>query len=100
MLNEIKVVFNAASDHLVAFYDAFFHDGAVHLALEYMDCGSLEVALRVVGQTQARVLPEARSRRRYHEFVGMMRACVAVASHICTESISSPGFPWPLADIA
>ena len=58
VLNEIKVIFNASSDHLVAFYDAFFHDGAIHLALEHMDCGSLEGVLRVVGQTQARVLPE------------------------------------------
>ena len=58
VLNEIKVVFNASSDHLVAFYDAFFHDGAIHLALEYMDCGSLEGVLRAVSQTPARLLPE------------------------------------------
>lgn len=58
VLNEIKVIFNASSDHLVHFYDAFLHDGAVHLALEYMDCGSLEGVLRVIGQTPARVMPE------------------------------------------
>ena len=57
VLNEIKVIFNASSDHLVAFYDAFFHDGCIHLALEYMDCGSLESVMRAVAQTQARVMP-------------------------------------------
>jgi serine/threonine protein kinase len=47
VLNEIKTVFGAGSDHLVTFYDAFLHNGAVYLALEYMDCGSLEGLLRV-----------------------------------------------------
>jgi len=42
LLNEIKIVFNVSSDHLVTFYDAFYLDGNIHLALEYMDCGSLE----------------------------------------------------------
>jgi len=42
LLNEIKVVYKAASAHLVTFYDAFFHDGSIYIALEYMDCGSLE----------------------------------------------------------
>ena len=28
LLNEIKMVFNASSDHLVTFYDAFYHDGS------------------------------------------------------------------------
>ena len=35
VLNEIKTVFNAKSDHLVAFYDAFVHQGCIYLALEY-----------------------------------------------------------------
>ena len=35
VLNEIKTVFNAKSDHLVAFYDAFLHDGSIYLALEW-----------------------------------------------------------------
>ena len=41
LVSEMKVVFNALSDHLVGFYDAFLHEGAVYLALEYMDAGSL-----------------------------------------------------------
>jgi len=57
VLNEIKAVFGSCSDSLVTFYDAFHHDGAIHLALEFMDCGSLEGVLRCVARTDARVLP-------------------------------------------
>lgn len=35
VLNEVKTIFNAKSDHLVAFYDAFLHDGSIYLALEW-----------------------------------------------------------------
>ena len=41
-LNEVRMVFQARSDHLVAFYDAFHQEGSLHLVLEYMDAGSLE----------------------------------------------------------
>ena len=59
VLNEIKTVFGAGSDHLVTFYDAFLHNGAVYLALEYMDCGSLEALLRVASATEpGGALPE------------------------------------------
>ena len=34
VINEIKVVYDACSDHLVRFYDAFFQEGAIYLALE------------------------------------------------------------------
>jgi len=42
VLNEVRTVFQARSDHLVAFYDAFHHEGSLHLVLEYCDTGSLE----------------------------------------------------------
>lgn len=54
VLNEIKVVWNACSDHLVTFYDAFLADGAIYLALEYMDCGSLEGLIKAAALTPAR----------------------------------------------
>ncbi len=57
-LNEIKIVFNALSDHLISLYDAFFHDGSIYLALEYMDCGSLEGLLRAAKSTPAQLVPE------------------------------------------
>jgi serine/threonine protein kinase len=34
VMNEIKVVYNACSDHLVQFHDAFFYEGNICLALE------------------------------------------------------------------
>ncbi|KAL1496751.1 hypothetical protein AB1Y20_014341 [Prymnesium parvum] len=58
VVNEIKTVFNAKSDHLVAFYDAFLHEGCIYLALEYMDCGSLEGMISVASYTPARCMPE------------------------------------------
>ena len=54
LVSETKVVFNALSDHLVGFYDAFLHEGAVYLALEYMDAGSL----LDVRTPRARCVPE------------------------------------------
>lgn len=42
VLNEVRTVFQARSDHLVAFHDAFHHEGSLHLVLEYCDMGSLE----------------------------------------------------------
>jgi serine/threonine protein kinase len=42
LLNEVKLVYNARSDHLLTFYDAFLHEGHIYLALEYMDMGSVE----------------------------------------------------------
>ena len=102
VLNEIKVVFNAASDHLVAFYDAFFHDGAVHLALEYMDCGSLEVVLRVVGQTQARVLPEGMlSAVVFQSLQGLIYARLGDANPgLCSARLAErPAFTSPCAQL-
>jgi mitogen-activated protein kinase kinase 1 len=58
ILNEIKIVFNAQSNHLISFYDAFFHDGSIYLALEYMDCGSLEGLLHAAKSTPAQLVPE------------------------------------------
>jgi serine/threonine protein kinase len=55
----LKIVFNALSDHLISLYDAFFHDGSIYLALEYMDCGSLEGLLRAAKSTPAQLVPEA-----------------------------------------
>ena len=48
----------ALSDHLISLYDAFFHDGSIYLALEYMDCGSLEGLLRAAKSTPAQLVPE------------------------------------------
>jgi len=56
VMNEVRTVFEARSDHLVSFYDAFLHEGNIQLVLEYMDMGSLEGMLRAVAGSG---LPEA-----------------------------------------
>ena len=57
LLNEVKLVYNARSDHLLTFFDAFLHEGHIYLALEYMDMGSLERLFDAPKQAGAR-LPE------------------------------------------
>jgi len=57
LLNEVKLVYNARSDHLLTFYDAFLHEGHIYLALEYMDMGSVERLFDAPKQAGAR-LPE------------------------------------------
>jgi len=46
VVNELKVLCNVRCDHLVTLYDAFFLEGVIYLALEYMNAGSLEGVLR------------------------------------------------------
>ena len=67
VLNEIKTVFGAGSNQLVTFYDAFFHDGSIYLALEHMDCGSLEGLLRLAATSTVRRLPESVSAAILHQ---------------------------------
>ena len=57
LLNEVKLVYNARSDHLLTFYDAFLHEGRIYLALEYMDMGSVERLFEAAQRANAR-LPE------------------------------------------
>ena len=47
LVKEIKTLYDASSSHIVTFYGAFYKDGAISIALEYMDGGSLS---NVVGQ--------------------------------------------------
>lgn len=53
ILIEVKTLHKSDVPHIIAFTDAFYVDNAVHLILEYMDCGSLATVLRRHG-----VLPE------------------------------------------
>jgi serine/threonine protein kinase len=41
---------------IISFFGAFYADGAIHIALEYMDCGSLHDVLRRKGPIDERVL--------------------------------------------
>ena len=42
VLNEVKIAYDAHSDYLIRFHDAFTHDGAIYFAFEFMDYGCLE----------------------------------------------------------
>jgi serine/threonine protein kinase len=42
MLVEFRALSTSRCRHVVDLYSAFFHEGRLHLALEYMDCGSLQ----------------------------------------------------------
>ena len=40
-------------DHVVSFYDAFYNEGSIYVALEYMDAGSLADVL-----SKSKTVPE------------------------------------------
>ena len=56
MMTEVKTLFNAQSGgicpNLVEFYDAFWEDPFMYLAMEYMDCGSLDVPFKRCAQVR------------------------------------------------
>ena len=45
ILMEVKTLHKSHAPHIIAFTNAFYVDNAVHLILEYMDCGSLATFL-------------------------------------------------------
>jgi mitogen-activated protein kinase kinase 3 len=55
LVNEIRVLYGADCDCLTSFYGAFLREGKIWLALEYMDCGTLN---RVASLSPQRRLPE------------------------------------------
>ncbi|TDH67555.1 hypothetical protein CCR75_006921 [Bremia lactucae] len=56
IIREINALFDAECPCLVTFYGAFLRDGAVVLALEYMDGGSLENVIHQLGTIPEHVL--------------------------------------------
>ncbi|RLN89633.1 hypothetical protein BBJ28_00017984 [Nothophytophthora sp. Chile5] len=56
IIREINALFDAHCASLVTFFGAFLRDGAVVLALEYMDGGSLENVIHQLGTIPERVL--------------------------------------------
>jgi serine/threonine protein kinase len=48
LIREINALYNAQCDSLIRFYGAFYREGAITIALEYMDGGSLTNVLHQV----------------------------------------------------
>mmetsp|Transcript_35068 Transcript_35068/g.68737 ORF Transcript_35068/g.68737 Transcript_35068/m.68737 type:complete len:343 (+) Transcript_35068:129-1157(+) len=46
LMTELKILTKAESPHVLEFYDAFWADPYIHLAIEYMDRGSLDVVMK------------------------------------------------------
>lgn len=45
IIREITTLYDAACPNLITFYGAFYREGAITIALEYMDGGSLSNVL-------------------------------------------------------
>lgn len=56
--NDLKVLQNSNCPFLVKFYGAFFYDGTVKLALEYMDLGSLDKVIEKIKNIPPPSTPE------------------------------------------
>ena len=56
LVKEIKTLYDASSKHIVTFYGAFFRDGAISIALEFMNGGSLANVVDQVGPVPEAVI--------------------------------------------
>eukprot|EP01102_Stenamoeba_stenopodia_P016845 TRINITY_DN5934_c0_g1_i2.p1 TRINITY_DN5934_c0_g1~~TRINITY_DN5934_c0_g1_i2.p1 ORF type:complete len:330 (-),score=79.54 TRINITY_DN5934_c0_g1_i2:39-1028(-) len=56
ILMELRTLHLSSHESIVEFYDAFYSDGSIFLALEYMDCGNLADVLKQVGKIPENVL--------------------------------------------
>ncbi|KAG8463328.1 hypothetical protein KFE25_004839 [Diacronema lutheri] len=50
VINELKVLYDVRCDYLVRLHDAFYLEGIIYLALEFMNAGSLEDVARKAGR--------------------------------------------------
>ncbi len=62
LTKELRELDEESCPHLVGFYNMFFAEGQMHLALEYMDRGSLESIVERHGPLHERVLAEVARR--------------------------------------
>jgi len=53
---ELKTLYRNQSEYIVSLYDAFYTEGSIFIALEYMDGGSLTDLLKASGKIEERVL--------------------------------------------
>ncbi|PRP86426.1 hypothetical protein PROFUN_05345 [Planoprotostelium fungivorum] len=53
---ELKTLHRTQCEYVVAFYDAFFNDGNIYVALEYMEAGSLSTVMEKSGSIPEEVI--------------------------------------------
>jgi len=53
---ELKTLYKTLSKYVVSFYDAFYSEGNIYIALEFMDSGSLADVLKACGSIPERIL--------------------------------------------
>lgn len=56
ILLELKTLHECESDYIVKSYGAFLKDGHVHIALEFMDKGSLANVIKEVGKLPEQII--------------------------------------------
>lgn len=56
ILLELKTLHECESEYVVRSYGAFLKDGHVHMALEYMDAGSLADVIKEVGKVPEQII--------------------------------------------
>lgn len=56
LMSEIKTLYHSDCSSLTRFYGAFYKDGNISVALEYMDLGSLDQVIEKTGRVPERVL--------------------------------------------
>lgn len=55
---EFKALCKCNCPRIITMYDAFFRESQMYVILEYMDCGSLEDVVTIVGKIPENVLAQ------------------------------------------
>eukprot|EP00761_Pharyngomonas_kirbyi_P012986 gb/GECH01013013.1/.p1 GENE.gb/GECH01013013.1/~~gb/GECH01013013.1/.p1 ORF type:complete len:364 (+),score=91.35 gb/GECH01013013.1/:1-1092(+) len=58
ILKELETLYSANSPHLVSFFGAFYHEGTIYIALEFMDGGSLGDIYKATGPVPEPILSQ------------------------------------------
>eukprot|EP01147_Barroeca_monosierra_P002687 gene2687-5577_t len=56
IIRELRVLHKCSSPHIVGFFGSFWHEGEIHILMEYMDGGSLDVVLQRIGRIEEPVI--------------------------------------------
>ncbi|AOA60380.1 Signal transducing MAP kinase kinase [Komagataella phaffii CBS 7435] len=56
IVRELRIMYECNSPYIINFYGAFLHEGDVTICMEYVDCGSLDRVLKLVGPFEEFIL--------------------------------------------